>query len=33
MGGGITTRAGLGCFPGLIAGSFSDSLDLSFHYT
>lgn len=33
MGGGITTRAGLACFRGLIAGSFSDSLGLSFHYT
>src|SRR5262249_59986969 len=33
MGGGITTPAGLGCFRGLIAGSFSDSLGLSFHYT
>jgi len=33
MGGGITTPAGLGCFRGLIAGSLSDSLGLSFHYT
>src|SRR4051812_11293808 len=33
MGGGITTRAGLGCFCGLIADSFLSSLDLSFHYT
>ena len=33
MGGGITTRAGLGCFRGLIACSFSYFLGLSFHYT
>src|SRR6476620_10294531 len=30
MGGGITARAGSVCFRGLIAGSFSDFLDLSF---
>ena len=33
MGGGITTRAGLGCFRGLIACSSSYSSGLSFHYT
>ncbi len=33
IGGGVTTRAGLGGFRGLITCSFSYSLGLSFHYT
>src|SRR5690348_16305852 len=33
MGGGVTTRAGLGGLRGLITASFSYSFGLSFHYT